>query len=68
MILTLHSTYMVAFDLSPNKLVGCAEFAEAPPKIDAVVFVGDETLVANVPNEVDPNRPLLATNRIRKEN
>lgn len=51
----------MAFDLSPNKLVGWAEFDEAPPKIDAGVFVGDETLVAKAPNELDPKRPLLAT-------
>lgn len=66
-IFILHSTYMVAFDLSPNKFVGCAELVEAPPKIDAAVFCGDETLVANEPNEVDPNRPLLATNLITKK-
>lgn len=54
---------MVLIDLSPNKLpelaVDCAIFAEAPPKIDAAVFVGDETLA---PNEADPKRPVFAKN------
>lgn len=38
--------------------VDCAVFAAAPPKIDAAV--GDAALVANPPNELDPNRPLGA--------
>lgn len=56
---------VVVIDLSPNKLletvVDCAEFDMDAPKIEAPVFGVDETLVASAPNEVDPNRPLLAT-------
>lgn len=62
----LRSTYAVIFDLSPNKFAGCAELAaNAPPKIDAVGAVDDETFDASAPNEVDPKRPVLAENSIR---
>ena len=53
---------MIVIDLSPNKLLEMAVDWAAPPKIDAVEFVGDETLAANAPNEADPKRPLFAGN------
>lgn len=54
------------FDLSPNKFAGCAELAaNAPPKIDAVGAVDDETFDASAPNEVDPKRPVFAENSIK---
>lgn len=53
---------MVVLDLSPNKFVGCAALAKAPPKIDADVFVGDDALADKAPNEADPKRPLFADN------
>lgn len=57
---------MVVIDLSLNALleiaVDCAEFDMDPPKIEVPVFVGDETFAPNAPNELDPNRVLLATN------
>lgn len=58
---------MVVFDLSPNKFVGCAELANAPPKIDAAVFVGDETLDPSAPNEVDPKRSLFVKIKLEKK-
>lgn len=57
---------MVVIILSPNTLlelvVDCAVFAKAPPKIEAAVLVADEALAVNATNELEPKRPLPASN------